>query len=112
MSKVVMPKNSALLEEIEAVLKIYYEENDWLSNDIYKARLKVIIGADQYSSSYTKKAQITSYFGMTIWQDINNPRSLRKITALGREFYLSLLNNDKEKENIKILFNKPSWRNW
>ena len=36
MSKVVMPKNSALLEEIEAVLKIYYEENDWLSNDIYK----------------------------------------------------------------------------
>lgn len=44
MSKVVMPKNSALLEEIEAVLKIYYEENDWLSNDIYKARLKILLG--------------------------------------------------------------------
>lgn len=102
-TKVVMPKNSALLEEIEAVLKIYYEENDWLSNDIYKARLKDIIGADQYSSSYTKKAQITSYFGMTIWQDINNPRSLRKITALGREFYLSLLNNDKEKMQELLL---------
>ena len=40
MSKVVMPKNSAMLEEIEAVLKIYYGENNWLSNDIYKARLK------------------------------------------------------------------------
>ena len=102
-TKVVMPKNSALLEEIEAVLKIYYEENNWLSNDIYKARLKDIIGADQYSSSYTKKAQITSYFGMTIWQDINNPRSLRKITALGREFYLSLLNNDKEKMQELLL---------
>lgn len=102
-TKVVMPKNSALLEEIEAVLKIYYEENDWLSNDIYKARLKNIIGADQYSSSYTKKAQITSYFGMTIWQDINNPRSLRKITALGRKFYLSLLNNNKKEMQELLL---------
>jgi hypothetical protein len=95
-TKVVMPKNSALLEEIEAVLKIYYEENDWLSNDIYKTRLKDIIGA-------TKKAQITSYFGMTIWQDIHNSRSLRKITALGREFYLSLLNNNKEKMQELLL---------
>ena len=30
MGKIVMPKNSALLNEIESVLKIYYEANDWL----------------------------------------------------------------------------------
>ncbi len=103
MSNVIMPKNSALLEELEAVLKIYYEENDWLSNDVYKERLKNIIGADQYSSSYTKKAQITSYFGFTIWQDIKNPRSCRKITPTGREFYLAILNNDLEQRQEVLL---------
>ena len=61
MGKIVMPKNSALLNEIESVLQIYYEANDWLTNAIYKEHLKAMIGADQYSSSYTKKAQITSY---------------------------------------------------
>ena len=96
MGKIVMPKNSALLTEVEAVLKIYYEEGNWLSNDEYKARLKKIIGDDQYSSSYTKKAQITSYFGFTEWQDINNVRSLRRITDSGKRFYEHLLNNNKE----------------
>ena len=55
MGKIVMPKNSALLNEIESVLKIYYEANDWIPNDLYKTRLKALIGDDQYSSSYTKK---------------------------------------------------------
>lgn len=85
MGKIVMPKNSALLNEIESVLKIYYEANDWIPNDVYKARLKALIGDDQYSSSYTKKAQITSYFGFTIWEDIHNPQSLRKITSAGKK---------------------------
>ena len=40
MGKIIMPKNSALLEEVEAALKIYYDANDWLSNDEYKRRLK------------------------------------------------------------------------
>ena len=83
MGKIVMPKNSALLNEIEAVLKIYYEAGDWLANDVYKSKLKQMIGDDQYSSSYTKKAQITSYFGFTEWQDIRNPQSLRRITEAG-----------------------------
>ena len=30
MGKIVMPKNSALLDEVEAVLKIYYEAGGWL----------------------------------------------------------------------------------
>lgn len=32
MGKVVMPKNSAVPEEIQAALKLYYEANDWLKN--------------------------------------------------------------------------------
>lgn len=94
MGKIVMPKNSALLNEIESVLKIYYETNDWLSNDVYKARLKAMIGDDQYSSSYTKKAQITSYFGFTIWEDINNPQSKRKITSSGKKMYEAIKAED------------------
>lgn len=92
MGKIIMPKNSALLNEVEAVLKIYYEENDWLSNDIYKERLKNIIGDGQYSSSYTKKAQITSYFGFTVWEDIHNSQSRRQITPLGRKMYQAVKN--------------------
>jgi len=96
MGKIVMPKNSALLDEIEAVLKIYYEEDDWLSNETYKERLKALIGADQYQSSYTKKAQITSYFGFTEWQDIHKAQSFRKITETGKQMYAAIQTNNTE----------------
>lgn len=92
-----MPKNSALLNEIEAVLKIYYDNNGWLSNEAYKTKLKKMIGNDQYESSYTKKAQITSYFGFTIWEDINNPQSLRKITDFGKQMYEAIKNEETDK---------------
>ena len=95
MGKIVMPKNSALLNEIESVLKIYYEANDWLENEVYKNRLKELIGADQYSSSYTKKAQITSYFGFTIWENFSNPQSRRKITESGKAMYEAILADNK-----------------
>lgn len=97
MGKIVMPKNSALLNEIESVLHIYYEANDWLTNDIYKERLKAMIGADQYQSSYTKKAQITSYFGFTVWEDFNNPQSRRRITESGKEMYEAITENNTDK---------------
>ncbi|MDD4291018.1 MAG: AAA family ATPase [Clostridia bacterium] len=103
MGKIVMPKNSALLNEIESVLKIYYEEGDWLSNDTYKRKLMAIIGDDQYSSSYTKKAQITSYFGFTIWEDINNTHSMRRITTNGIKFYRSLLEKDYDAIREELL---------
>lgn len=96
MGKIVMPKNSALLSEIEAVLRIYYEAEDWMENDLYKEKLKREIGDDQYSSSYTKKAQITSYFGFTEWEDIKNARSSRRITNSGRRMYTALQNNDSD----------------
>ena len=103
MGKIVMPKNSALLNEIESVLKIYYEANDWIPNDLYKTRLKTLIGDDQYSSSYTKKAQITSYFGFTVWQDIRNPQSFRRITPSGKQMYEALQKNDTEKVQEVLL---------
>lgn len=91
-----MPKNSALLDEVEAVLKIYNEAGDWISNDEYKSRLKAMIGDDQYESSYTKKAQITSYFGFTEWEDINNVRSLRRITQRGKSFYQNIITKNTD----------------
>lgn len=94
MGKIVMPKNSALLNEIESVLKIYYEAGTWIPNDEYKTKLKAMIGDDQYSSSYTKKAQITSYFGFTIWEDIHNPQSRRRITDSGKQMYEAIKAND------------------
>lgn len=93
MGKIVMPKNSALLNEIEAVLQIYYEAGDWLPNDEYKDKLKAMIGDDQYSSSYTKKAQITSYFGFTASRDIHTKR----ITESGRVMFEAIQNNDTVK---------------
>lgn len=90
MGKIVMPKNSALLNEIESVLEIYYHNNGWMPNEDYKIKLKNMIGDDQYSSSYTKKAQITSYFGFTEWEDIHNPQSRRRITESGRKMYDAL----------------------
>ncbi|MEG0094779.1 MAG: AAA family ATPase [Erysipelotrichaceae bacterium] len=94
MGKIVMPKNSALLNEIESVLQIYYEARTWIPNDEYKAKLKEMIGDDQYSSSYTKKAQITSYFGFTIWEDIHNPQSRRRITESGKQMYEAINANN------------------
>lgn len=96
MGKIVMPKNSALLNEIESVLQIYYEANDWLPNDVYKQKLKEMIGDDQYSSSYTKKSQITSYFGFTVWEDYSNRQSRRKITESGKRFYLAIQSDNQD----------------
>ena len=116
MEKIVMPKNSALLDEIKAVLKIYYEAGEWLSNDIYIIQLKELIGDDQYSSSYTKKSQMTSYFGFTEWQDISNAHSLRRITLSGKKMYEALLegNDDSVQEIImdaleKVIFGRNNY---
>lgn len=89
-----MPKNSAVLEELEAVLKIYYNTDCWMPNKEYTQQLKAIIGANQYPSSYTKKNQIIAYFGFTEWEDIFKPRSKRRITISGRRMYYYLTHND------------------
>ena len=61
MGKIVIPKNSASIEEVMGAMQIYYDANDWLSNadfiQIYKNRIGVI-GDDRDSSAYTKKTEI------------------------------------------------------
>lgn len=96
MGKVIMPKNSAVPEEIKAALKIYYDANDWLKNDEFIQELKNIIGGDQYHSSYTKKVQMLSYFGFTIWEDFTKAQSQRKITDSGKRFFEAWKEDDKD----------------
>lgn len=94
MGKIVMPKHSALMEEIEPTLKIYYEVGDWLHNDDFKKKLKQAIGDHQYKSSYTKKMQVLSYFGFIEWEDIKRNRSRRRITENGKKLYDAMKNDD------------------
>ena len=58
MGKIVIPKHSADINEMNAVLKIHYEANSWVSSQEYTKKLKKMIGADQYPSSYPKKAHL------------------------------------------------------
>lgn len=102
MGKIVMPKNSAVLSEIEAVLKIYYEADTWIENDDYKRQLKAIIGDDQYESSYTKKAQIPSYFGFVEQEKKGDSRSRKRITDSGKRFYEAIIRNEQD-EIIELL---------
>ena len=102
MGKIVMPKNSAVLSEIEAALKIYYEADTWMENDDYKRQLKEIIGDDQYESSYTKKAQIPSYFGFVEQEKKGDSRSRKRITDSGKRFYEAIIRNAQD-EIIELL---------
>ncbi len=90
-----MPKHSAVPDELEAALKIYYNTGCWMNNKEYKQQLKEIIGADQYPSSYTKKNQIIAYFGFTEWEDISRRQSKRRITVSGQKMYYYIKKNDK-----------------
>ena len=103
MGKVVMPKNSAVEEEILAALKIYYDENDWLKNDEFTRRLKLVIGDGQYHSSYTKKVQMTSYYGFTEWEDFSKNTSPRRITERGKRFYNAWLAKNQDAMDEEIL---------
>lgn len=89
MSKIVIPKNSASLEEVMGAMQIYYDYDNWLSNaeyiDIYKNKIGVI-GDDTDSSAYTKKGEIGAYYGFIEWADINKKTSPRRITKRGRKF--------------------------
>lgn len=103
LGKIVMPKNSALLNEIEAVLDIYYEADGWLANADYTQKLKELIGDAQYSSSYTKKAQMTSYFGFTEGKEKGNSRADKRITASGRLMYEAIKSEKSDQINEIIM---------
>lgn len=55
MGKIVIPKHSADVEEMNAVLKIHYDANDWVKSREYVEKLKTMINPNLYPSSYPKK---------------------------------------------------------
>ena len=89
MGKIIIPKNSASIEEVMGAMQIYYDANNWLSNADYiqafKSRIGVI-GDDTDSSAYSKRTEIGSYYGFLEWEDISRPQSPRRITPRGRQF--------------------------
>lgn len=104
MGKIVIPKHSADVKEMEAVLKIHYEANDWVKGPDYKRKLKSIIGDDQYSSSYPKKAQIPSYFGFLECKISPGGKiTERKITDSGKIMYEAIINNTREQRQELLM---------
>lgn len=106
MGKIVIPKNSASLEECMGAMQIYYDVNDWLSNSdfiqTYKVRIG-IIGDDNDSSAYTKKTEIGAYYGFIEWEDINRTQSPRRITPRGRTFLEHYNADNKEAMHEDIM---------
>lgn len=95
MSKVVVPKHSADTDEMNAVLKIHYEAGDWVDGRTFKERLMRIIGANQYPSSYPKKAQVPAYFGF-LESKVSAAGRIqeRKISESGKMMYEAIINDD------------------
>lgn len=106
MGKMVIPKNTATIEEVIGSIQIYYDANDWLSNadfiQTYKDRIG-IIGKDTDSSAYTKKTEIGCYYGFLEWEDINRKTSPRRITPRGREFLEHYNANDTDSIHEDIM---------
>lgn len=95
MGKIVIPKHSADIDEMNAVLKIHYDANDWVGSQEYTKKLKAMIGADQYASSYPKKAQVPTYFGFLECKMTPGKRiTERKITETGKSMYEAIINDN------------------
>lgn len=106
MGKVVIPKNSASLDEVMGAMQIYYDAGDWLSNadfiERYKSKIG-IIGDDSDSSAYTKKTEIGAYYGYLEWKDIKKTTSPRRITPRGKEFVEHYNANDMDSVHEDIM---------
>lgn len=97
MSKIVIPKHSADVDEMNAVLKIHYEANDWVKGSDFMSRLMAIIGSGQYKSSYPKKAQVPAYFGFLESNVTSGGRiTERRITESGKAMYEAIMANDND----------------
>lgn len=95
MGKIVIPKHSADIDEMNAVLKIHYDANDWVCSQEYTKKLKAMIGADQYASSYPKKAQVPTYFGFLECKMTPKKRiTERRITETGKGMYEAIINDN------------------
>lgn len=102
MGNVGMPKHSSEIEDAKAVLKIFYEANDWMENNDLREKLREVLDPNQYHSSYTKKAQIPLYFGFATCED-NTKSSRKRITESGKRHYLSVVENNQEVTNETIM---------
>jgi len=100
-----MPKNSADSHEMEAVLEVYKSAGTWLTNANFILELKNKLGEPfQEPQAYTKKTQISSYFGFITFEDPSDNRSPRKITESGRRFYDGIKNKNKEAIFEEIIY--------
>jgi hypothetical protein len=103
MGNIVMPKQSADKNEMEAVLSVFINHNDWLENSELITDLKKIIGDSLENQAYTKKAQIPAYFGLIEWENPDIKTSRKKITERGIAFYHALKSKNQDKINKEIL---------
>lgn len=97
MSKIVIPKHSADVDEMNAVLKIHYEADDWVKGSDFVNWLKTIIGSGQYKSSYPKKAQVPAYFGF-LESNVSSGGKIteRRITESGKAMYEAIIADDND----------------
>ena len=109
MAKLILPKHTADLDYIMSAIKVYYDDDGWVSMSDYKDRLffhlRTIDKEYQRNSDethYTKCSEIPRYFGLLERFKIGNASSDVRITDLGREFYENMLdeNYNKVHENI------------
>lgn len=113
MGNIIMPKNSAAANEMEAVFSVYAANDGWITNQELIDRLKILIG-EQEPQAYTKKTQIPAYFGFIDWEDPAKSTSRRRITESGKRFYEGLINHDKDaiyKELLHSLKTRSFGRN-
>ena len=96
----IIPKNNAEEKTLDATLKIYFDANDWVANEVLIDKLSSALdnlGIEEEKKepqSYTKKTQVLAYYGFIIWEDETNAKSRRKITDLGKRFYKAKLSKD------------------
>ena len=109
----IIPKNNADAQTLDATLRIYYEANDWVQNSVLIDKLSSALDnlgiedEKKEPQSYTKKTQVLAYFGFITWQEVTNSQSPRRITELGKRFYETRLAKDTDKA-IAILIESLS----
>lgn len=104
MSKIVIPKHSADVDEMNAVLRIHYEAKDWVKGKVFKQKLMDLIGDNQYPSSYPKKAQVPAYFGFLESKVSSGGKIIeRRISESGIEMYEAILSDDRSERQRLIL---------
>lgn len=101
--KLVMPKGDGRLDLAVSSLKIYYDSNDWVTNDEFK---KAFIALDNnlYNSNTNEamilhKARTARYFGFIqyVFKAEGGMQGKQgKITESGKRFYESYLFNNKD----------------